>query len=76
MKTYEVTIPIAGHAFRTVQANSEEEAIEIAMNEVTLQDVENWDCLSKFNQGNVCYCPHPWQVEATLGFGEEEDEQN
>lgn len=64
MKTYEVTIPIAGHAFITVEAESEDEAIEIAMGEVSLKHVEEWECLERFNQGNVCYCPHPWEADA------------
>lgn len=78
MKTYEVTIPIAGHAFLTIEASSEREAIEKAMDEVTLKDVENWECLEQFNKGNVCYCPSPWKAEARLEFEDEEveDEQN
>lgn len=64
MRVYAVTIPIAGHAFMEVEANNEEEAIEIAMDSVSIGDVENWEPLEQFNQGNVCYCPAPWEVEA------------
>lgn len=61
---YEVTIPIAGHAFLTVEADSEESAIEEAMNVVTIDDVEEWEALDQFNQGNICYFPMPWEAEA------------
>lgn len=64
MKTYNVTLPIGGHAFLTVEANSEEEAIDAAMNEVTLQHLEDWEVLTQVNRGNVCYFPSPWQAEA------------
>lgn len=63
-KTYSVTIPIAGHAFLTVEADSEEQAIEKAFEVVSLNDVEEWEALRKFNSGNVCHCPGPWEVDA------------
>jgi len=75
MKTYEVTIPIAGHAYRTVNAESEEEAIEKALDEASLTDVESWETLRQFNQGNICYCPKPWEAEAHLAFGEDEEDE-
>jgi hypothetical protein len=65
MKRYGVTIPVAGHAYVTVEAESEQEAIDLAMyGDVTKEDIEDWDCLRAFNRGNVCSCPHPWEVEA------------
>ena len=64
MREYEVTIPIAGHAYLTVQAESEEEAIQIAISEASLSQVDNWEPLDRFHQGNVCYCPQPWTAEA------------
>ena len=70
-KTYEVTIPIAGHAYLTVEANSEEEAIDIAFGEVSLKDVEEWEALQQFNRGNVCYCPTPWEAEAVCTHDDE-----
>ena len=66
MPTYNVTIPIAGHAFKTVEADSEEEAIEKAMEEVSIDEIDEWGPLMRFNQGNVCYCPSPWEAEAEL----------
>lgn len=65
MKTYEVTIPIAGHAFLTVEAESEEEAISMAIDEATIDNVEEWTTLRQFHSGNVCYCPQPWEAEAS-----------
>lgn len=64
MRTFEVTLPIAGHAFLTVEAETEEEAIEQAFNEVVLGDIEEWEALRRFNRGNICNCPTPWEAEA------------
>lgn len=64
MKEWEVTIPIAAHAFLTIEAETEEEAIEKGLAEASLQDVEEWTSLRQFHQGNVVYCPHPWEAEA------------
>jgi hypothetical protein len=63
MKSWSVTLPIAGHAYLTVEAETEEEAIEQAFNEVTIDHIETWEAVERFNQGNVCYCPHPWEAE-------------
>jgi hypothetical protein len=63
LKTYQVTIPIAGHAFLTVEAESEKEAKEKAFDEVRLDDVDDWEALEQFNRGNVCYCPSPWEID-------------
>jgi hypothetical protein len=63
MRTYAVTLPIAGHAYVMVQAENEEAAIDKAFDEVTHDDIESWEALRQFNAGNVCYCPHPWEVE-------------
>lgn len=62
-KFYTVTIPIAGHAFVDVEAESEAEAEEKAFGSVTRDHIEEWEALKKINQGNVCYCPMPWEVE-------------
>jgi hypothetical protein len=63
MKSWSVTLPIAGHAYLTVEAETEEEAIEQALNEVTIDHIETWEAVERFNQGNVCYCPLPWEAE-------------
>jgi len=65
MRLWSVTMPIAGHAFLEVEAETEEQAREMAFNTVTFDHVEKWEALEQFNQGNVCYCPSPWQVEIT-----------
>lgn len=62
-RLFYVTIPIAGHAFKEIEAVSEEAAIEEAFNTVTLDDVDDWEAPERFNQGNVCYCPSPWEVD-------------
>lgn len=61
-RLFHVIIPIAGHAVKEVEAVSEEAAIEEAFNTVTLDDLENWEALERFHQGNVCYCPSPWEL--------------
>lgn len=71
--TYTVTIPIAGHAYIEVDAESEEAAIEAALGKVTIDHIETWEPLEQFNQGNICYCPHPWEAEAR-DLGPVEDE--
>lgn len=75
MKTYTVTLPIAGHIVIDVEAESEEAAIEAAMcsDKLTLANIESWGALEQFNQGNVCYCPQPWEAEVELAFGEEDE---
>ena len=77
MKTYTVTIPIAGHAVIEVEADNAEEAIERALNsdKLTIDSIESWEALEQFNRGNVCYCPSPWQAAAELAFGEEPDDK-
>ena len=62
-RTYTVTIPIGGHAIISVEATNEDEAKEIAMDSVTNEHLETWDCLERINRGNVCYFPQPWEIE-------------
>jgi len=64
-RIYSVKIPIAGHAFLEVEADSEEEAIDKAIDAATIDDVDEWEALKQFNVGNVCFCPSPWEAEAT-----------
>ena len=66
-REYHVTVPIGGHAFLTVVADSEEAAIERAMEEVTLEHIEDWDVMREVNRGNVCYFPSPWEITAYEG---------
>lgn len=62
MKTYQVTLPIAGHAFVDVEAESEEDAIAKAHDEVTRDDIGEWE-VKEDCRGNVCCFPSPWHVE-------------
>jgi len=56
---YEVTLPIAGYAITEVEADSEKEAIENAMQSgVDMGEIEEWDTYRHIVQGNVCYAPH------------------
>lgn len=66
MPQYNVTLPIAGHAYVSVEADNEESAIEAALEQVTLGHIEEWEALKRLNMGNVCYCPQPWEAEAEL----------
>lgn len=64
MAIYSVLIPMAGHLVVEVTAENEAEAKEKAFEEATIDHLEEWEALSQFNKGNVCYCPSPWEVEA------------
>ena len=50
-------------------------AISKAMEEVTLKDIESWEAVEQYIQGNVRYCPHPWEAEAEDVSGDEEEAQ-
>lgn len=63
-RIFSVTIPIAGHAIVEVEAETEEEAIEAAFDKVQLSDIDSWEALHRFSEGNVLYCPSPWHAEA------------
>ena len=76
MKTYSVMIPMAGHLSLTVEAESKDDAkgkaFDVAgkaLDKMLTDDDEsgaefqNIELLDQFNQGNVCYCPSPWEVE-------------
>lgn len=59
MKTYELTIPVVAYAFMTVKAESAEEAIERAFDDIDEDDFEEWYPVKHIVQGNVCRHPHP-----------------
>lgn len=71
MKTWSVTLPIGGHAYLVVEAETEEEAIEKAETVVTLTDIEEWETLSRVNSGNVCHFPSPWEIEVECIYGDD-----
>jgi hypothetical protein len=65
MAEYLVTIPIAGHLEIMVEAESEEAAIEQAFeSDYTIDNLADWEAVRAFNEGNVCYCPQPWEATA------------
>lgn len=73
-RIFSVTIPIAGHVTVDVEADDEKSAIEKAWG-MNLGDSDciEWEAVEKFNSGNVCHCPSPWQVEVEdMGPAEEE----
>lgn len=68
MAKYGVLAPIAGHIYVEVDADSEKAAIAAAFEseDLTISNIEGWEALTEFNRGNVCYCPSPWEADATL----------
>lgn len=64
MKTWTVTIPVGGHAVLSVEAETEQEAIDKAVDSVQLSDLESWDILNPVSRGNVLSFPSPWEIEA------------
>lgn len=75
-KSYDVVLPIAGHVQVTVEAESEEQAIEVAMENATINDIQSWEALKQFHAGNVCYCPYPWEASVELSDQDEEEPVN
>ena len=61
-RTYEVCVPIAGHAYLILEAGSEEEAIAIAMDEARPEHIEEWVTLNPDKQGNTPPLPRPWKI--------------
>lgn len=67
MPRFNVTLPIAGHLTIEVEAEDEEKAVIAALEGKVEYDAEpTWEVMERFMQGNVCYCPTPWQAEAEL----------
>jgi hypothetical protein len=65
MKSFCVTIPIAGHIYVNVEAENKEQALSKAYDAIDAGKEDNveWEMLDRFIKGNVCYCPNPWQIE-------------
>jgi DNA-binding GntR family transcriptional regulator len=64
MKTYLVTLGIVGRAIVEVEAESEGAAIERACEEITRDDIDEWEALTRACRGNVCSRPSPWDATA------------
>lgn len=56
LEEYQVTLPIVGKLFITVEAESEEDAIRKAFEEKLETDmIEEWEPLKKIVEGNIFY---------------------
>lgn len=53
MKTFLVNIPITGVLQKVVYAGTEDEAVDMAFEEATIDDLEEWDSVSQIVTGNV-----------------------
>lgn len=60
MKRYTVKVPIVAVCYVEVEAESEKEAIDLALesDDVSLENVEEWEPLEHITQGNVIYTYH------------------
>lgn len=55
MKRYSVSIPITGYVIVEIDAESEEAAIEAALDtEITSDLIEEWETHRQVTRGNVC----------------------
>lgn len=63
-RNWTVTLPIGGHAYVDVVAETEKEAIEKAQEAVTVHDIDTWETLPEVNRGNLCLFPTPWSASA------------
>jgi hypothetical protein len=74
MATYSVKLPFAGYLSVEVEADSEEDAVSKAMNDASLDDVEEWETFTHIVQGNVLYAPINTPEVELIDDGEDEDE--
>lgn len=63
MTEYCVTVPIVGVAFVMVDAQTKKEAIETALEEVELSDVEEWNPFEEIVSGNCLNFSTPNRIE-------------
>jgi hypothetical protein len=57
MTKYIITIPIAGYVTMSVEAENEEDAIDEAFQEASLDDIDEWDVYSQIVEGNILHAP-------------------
>jgi len=56
MKKFNVTMPVCGVVFKTVEAETEQEAIDkVYDGGFKLEEIEEVEMYDKINKGNVCY---------------------
>lgn len=70
-RTYGVTVPIVGKAYIEVDAASEEDAIDAALEAVTIEHLEEWESHRVVVQGNVFYGMQNHAEATDLGDVEE-----
>lgn len=60
MKLYTVKVPIVAVCYVDVEAENEQEAIDMAFenDDLKLENVEEWEPLEHITQGNVIYTHH------------------
>lgn len=60
MKLYTVKVPIVAVCYVEVEAENEQEAIDMAFesDDLELENVEEWEPLEHITQGNVIYTCH------------------
>lgn len=72
MKRYTVVLPVSGKAVIDVMADSEEAAIDMALDSpLTMDNLEEWDVHRHIVRGNVC---HAMQFSAEIVDESEEEE--
>jgi len=65
MKQYSVTLPVAGSITVYVEAESEEQAVDLAFEKQDwhvetgegTEAGEHWEAMKRIGSGNVCYAP-------------------
>lgn len=69
MTIYVVAVPVTGVIYKEVCADSEEEAVETALNELDyeLEDIEEWEIHRHVVKGNVCYATQ-WDIEVVDSY--------
>lgn len=69
MKKYGVYVPIAGYIYKEVEAESEEEAVDLVFEEgYEENDIQEMEMHEQLVQGNVCY------ANMTRAYAEEVDD--
>lgn len=69
MKKYGVTIPVAGYVYKEIEAESENDALEMAFDEGFEDDeVNELEMYEKLMEGNICY------IYNTRAYAEEIEE--
>lgn len=55
MKTWDLTIPITGRLAVQVEAETEQEAVEIAVSNAALSDLIEWQAHDEISRGNFFF---------------------